>query len=247
MGPEPAAADGEELALLDEVRREEQGQEDLGELSGLEVDRSDAHPDAGTVVLAPDHRHQGQEQQSDAEHADRPPVALQIAHPPHDHEGGHEGDDPDRDPPRLQAGQVLGFGPGLVEAHDEHVAQAVQEPGDGHEGGVGVGRQPADGDVGHELEAEHHGEERPDVGGDGRVLGERGQEVGPHRDERAEHDEAQLGVAADRLEHQSAWVVVVVERSVEPDTSSMSRSMFSTTRRASPRDACSLPASSSRT
>ena len=46
-GSEPPAADGQQLALLDEVRREEDGQEDLGELPGLEVDRSDADPDPG--------------------------------------------------------------------------------------------------------------------------------------------------------------------------------------------------------
>ena len=37
----------EQLALLDEVRGEEDGQHDLGELAGLEVERAEARPRSG--------------------------------------------------------------------------------------------------------------------------------------------------------------------------------------------------------
>ncbi len=42
--PDLPRAHGEQLAPLDEVRGEEDGQRDLGELAGLEVDRTDLHP-----------------------------------------------------------------------------------------------------------------------------------------------------------------------------------------------------------
>ena len=68
----------EQLAPLDEVRREEDGEHDLGELAGLEVDRSDVRPDASTVDLAADHRRERRHQQQQAEQEERVAVALQI-------------------------------------------------------------------------------------------------------------------------------------------------------------------------
>ena len=93
---------------------------------------------------------------------------------------------PDRDPRRLEAGEALGVGPSLVEPDDEHVPEAVEQTGDRQERAVGVRREPADRDVGGELQPEHHREEGPDVGGDRGVLGERGEEVGTDGDEGAE-------------------------------------------------------------
>ena len=47
----------------------------------------------------------------------------------------------------------FGLGLGLVEADDEHVAEAVEQGGEGQQHAVGVRGQPADGEVGGELEA----------------------------------------------------------------------------------------------
>ena len=43
-GPDLPGAGGQQLAPLGEVGGEEEGERDLGELAGLEVDRADAHP-----------------------------------------------------------------------------------------------------------------------------------------------------------------------------------------------------------
>ena len=85
-------------------------------------------------------------------------------------------------------------------------------------------------------------EERADVGRDGGVLGEGRQHVRTDGDEGAEEDEPELGVAADRSQHQLAHAVVVVPAVVEvvesgrvvvvvvgpSSSSSMSRSMLAT-------------------
>ena len=237
-----SAADGEELALLHEVGREEEGEEDLGELAGLEVDRSDAHPDAGAEVLPADAGHEREQQKGEAEEPDGPAVALEVADPANQHERDDERGDADCHPSRLQLGQVLRLRPGRVEADDEHVAEPVQQPGDRQKRAVGVRREPPDGDVRGELEPQHHGQEGADVGRNGGVLGQGGQDVGADGDERSKDDESELGVAADRPEHQLAWVVVVPEvvEVVEPgrvvvvlglvtsSRSSMSRSMLAT-------------------
>ena len=54
--PDAAGAGGEQLALVDEVRGEEDHEQHLGGLAGLEVDRPDAHPQPGAVDLAADAR-----------------------------------------------------------------------------------------------------------------------------------------------------------------------------------------------
>ena len=83
--PDASAAHREELALLHEVGREEEGQEDLGELAGLEVDRADAHPDAGAEVLPADAGHEREQQKGEAEEPDGPAVALEVADPANQH------------------------------------------------------------------------------------------------------------------------------------------------------------------
>jgi hypothetical protein len=57
------ARHGQQLPLLHEVRGEEDGEHDLGELAGLEADRAEAHPDAGAVDRAADAGDERQQQQ----------------------------------------------------------------------------------------------------------------------------------------------------------------------------------------
>ena len=122
--PDPEGGHSQQLAPLDQVRGEEDGQRDLGELTGLEVDRAEADPDAGAVDVATDHRQQRHEQQEDA--ADHERVAVALEHPgvPDDEQHGGERGDPDCGPDGLERGQVFG------EPGDDHVAQAVEERGD---------------------------------------------------------------------------------------------------------------------
>ncbi len=237
-GAEAVAADTEQLALLHEVRGEEEGEEDLGELTGLEADGPDAHPDLGSVDGLAHPGDEREQQQGDAPHPYRPAVALEVSDATDHEERGDERHDADRDPSGLQAGQPLRVGLGFVDADDEDVAEPVEEPRYGHEGAVRVGGEASDGEVGHELEAEDDDEEGPDVGWDGGVLGQAGQQVGADGDERPEDDEAELGVPAHGPQRvHGAGAVLVVTGSVGATgavvvvvaaISAMSRSMLET-------------------
>ena len=199
MGPMRWRLTAEQLALLHEVRGEEHGEQDLGELAGLEADRPDADPDLGAVDGLADAGDEGEEQQADAAHPDRPAVALEVAHPADDEQGDDEGGDADGDPARLQAGQALRVGLGLVDADDEHVAEPVQQAGDRHERAVGVGGEAPDGEVGGQLQARARCRgTAPMLPGMVASSGQAGEQVGADRDERAEHDEPELGVACGR-------------------------------------------------
>src|SRR3546814_19732478 len=59
--------------------------------------------------------------------AEGPAVGLDVAHAGHHRQRGDEGHDAQRDPARLQPGQALRLGLGLVYADDEHVAEAVEQ------------------------------------------------------------------------------------------------------------------------
>ena len=150
---------GQQLALLDQVGGEEDGQGDLGELAGLEADRPERHPDAGAVDGLADAGDQRQQQQAEPDRAGTCSGSARGRGP-----GGRRASVatkapmPTRGPHRLEAGQVR------VEAGDEHVADAVEQGGEGQQDAVGPGGQPAHGEVGAEQQAEDHGEERPDVG-----------------------------------------------------------------------------------
>ena len=149
---------GQQLALLDQVGGEEHGQGELGELAGLEVHRPEADPDAGAVDVLPEHRDQREQHQADADEQGDVAVALEVAGPTDEGEGGDEGARcPTAVHSDLQAGQVL------VEAGDEHVAQPVEQDGQREEGAVGPGRQLPHGEVRGEEQGQEQAEERPDV------------------------------------------------------------------------------------
>ena len=81
-------------------------------------------------------------------------VAVEVARPAHQRQGQDVGADPHCRPSRLGLGPVLGD-PG-----QHHVAQPVEQRGDGEEHGVGVGGVDPVGDVGGQAEAEHDGRGR---------------------------------------------------------------------------------------
>ena len=60
---------------------------------------------------------------------ERVAVALEVAGAADEDQGGDEGADADRGPQRLQAGEAATVRLGLVEADDEHVADAVEQGG----------------------------------------------------------------------------------------------------------------------
>ena len=117
--------------------------------------------------------------------------ALDVAGAGDEGEGGDEGADADHRPHRLEAGQV---GP---QAGDEHVADAVEQPGQGQEEGVGAGGQPAHGQVGRHQQPQDDQQEGDEVGGQRRAAAEGGEHVGPAGDHPGQHQQPQLGRPAD--------------------------------------------------
>ena len=179
-------AGGEQLAVVGEVGGEEDRQGELGELAGLEVDRPEVDPDAGAADAEAEPRHERHHEQGDAAEQQHPPVAGEVRRPLDDDQREHEHDDGDDAPRRLQPGEAI------VEAGDHHVADAVEQGGEGEHRRVGAAGEPAHGEVGDDEHAEQHGEERDDAGGDDGELAERGERVGAGRDQRGHHDERQL-------------------------------------------------------
>ncbi len=87
---EAERAHGQQLALVDQVGREEDRQHDLGDLAGLEADRPHVDPDLRAVDLATDVGDERQDEQPDADEGERVAVASQRTQPPHDDQGAHE-------------------------------------------------------------------------------------------------------------------------------------------------------------
>ena len=139
---------GDELAAFGEVAGEEEREGELGELAGLEVDRADAHPDAGAAEGAADAGDERQQQQHGAEGEEGPLVAGQVGRALDDDEGGDVGADGDEAPRGLQAGEAV------VEPGDHHVADAVQQRGEGEQGGFGAAGQQTGGEVGQQQQAQ---------------------------------------------------------------------------------------------
>ena len=178
-GPDAVGRDREQLALLDEVRREEHGERDLGELAGLEVHRAQLHPESRAVDVAAEHGRERQQQEHDADQRDRVAQAFEVTRPANHEQRQDVGADAEGGPHGLQAGKVP------VEAGDEDVAQAVEQAGDREQDAVGLGRQPSRGDVGHRQQPDDHREERGQVGREGGRAPERGERVQHHQIQRA--------------------------------------------------------------
>ena len=190
-GTDSVRGDRQQLALLDQVRGEEDAERHLGELAGLEADAAEPHPQPGPVDVASDDREQRHQQQADADQGERVAEALQVADPPHQDERSDEGADAEGRPHRLQPRQLV------VEPGDEDIADAVEQGRQREQDPVGRRGQAAGGHVGDAEEGQDNTKEGPDVGGEGRRAAQAGQHVGPGREQPGQEDEAELGVAPD--------------------------------------------------
>ena len=155
----------------------------------MEVERTEAHPDLGAVDVAPDPWEERHEEQQQTDQPERPLESLQVAHAAHDDEREHVRADAHRGPVRLQRGEML------VEARDEHVADAVEKHRERQQGAVGTRRKTSRRDVRDEEQHEHLHEEGPDVRGERGGPAEGAQGVEPGDDQRSEDEERQLGAA----------------------------------------------------
>lgn len=111
----------QQFALLDDVGGEEHGERDLAQFDGLERERAEANPQAGSVDVASDHRQERHEQQPDADEAEDVAVALQGRGSAHDRQGEHVGAEANRRPDGLQAGQLV------IKAGHDDVTQPVEQ------------------------------------------------------------------------------------------------------------------------
>ncbi len=137
-----ADAVGQQLAPLDQVRREEDGQHDLRQLAGLESDGPEADPDPGAVDVATEPRDQREEQEDQARGQEGVAVAFEVAGPAHQHQRAEEGGHPHGGPDGLEGGEV-GVQPG-----DHRVAEAVEQQSHGQDDGIGVDGEPSHPQVG---------------------------------------------------------------------------------------------------
>ena len=181
---------------LGEVRGEEQGEGDLGELARLEVDRPDADPQSGAVGCGESEAgYEREHEQHDPEECERPLVAGQVGDAPDDDQRGCVGADGHERPGRLQAREVR------VDPGDHHVAEAVQERGQREERAVGAGGEHAGHQVRGDQQGEDDDEERRQVGGERGRAAEGGERACFRRDDRGEHDEPELGGTANLGDH----------------------------------------------
>ena len=145
--PELEAAHAQQFSVFDEVRREEDGERDLRDLTRLEAQAGETDPDAGAAHRATEAGRQGQQQQADADRHEDVAIAIEHSHAAQHEQGRDVRRHAEEGPVGLQAGQVFGAAHIVRDAHDEHVAQAVQQDGQRQQQRVGVGRQASGRDV----------------------------------------------------------------------------------------------------
>ena len=131
------SADGKLVAMVEQIRSEEERQEQFGEFARLERSQAgNLHPDACAVLFGTDHRQHRRQQQHDADHHADVRESPQYAVIPHEHHqqvGKHQCD---RQPKQLSE-RHCGFGV-LVEACDHRDADARQYQHAAHDRLVGV-------------------------------------------------------------------------------------------------------------
>ncbi len=137
---EPSDARLEELALGREERGQEDDDQDLPELGRLERDRPEVGPQTGSVHGQPDPGDDRQEQEDQAEQADRVRVAVEDAVVADEHEGQHERGQADQQPERLFVRDVGG-----QEPVDHREPESSQHPGDREEHGIRPRCRPSHG------------------------------------------------------------------------------------------------------
>ncbi len=182
----------EQVGPLDQDRGEEDGEGQLGDLTGLEVERADVNPEAGAVDVLAQMGEQGEQQQADTEEGEGVPEPFEVASPPDQRQGGHERSDPGGRPHRLEAGFVGG------EAGNEDIADPVEQPGRRQQDRIGVRRQPAHGQVGGQEQAEDDHQERPHVGGQVAGLAQTGEGVETPGEDHDQEYQAELGPPTSR-------------------------------------------------
>jgi hypothetical protein len=196
---DPAAGQREGVTVQDQVARERDHQQHLGDLAGLEAEARDVDPDPRTVDLSPDDRQEGKDQQQDADQARGVGEALQDAVVAQQEQRGDEEDDTECHPGQLLAGEGVRLSErlvGQVQAAEDGQAEPVDRRDERQQDGVGVGRDDADGDVGGHDQSGQPAAVAGEVGGHDALDAEADGGVGadPHRE--GEDEQEQLRAPA---------------------------------------------------
>ena len=133
------AGDREQLAVLGEVACQEQDDEDLGELAGLDGKRADANPQLGAVDFGADEH--GQDEQQDADGAKGVFITL------HDVEVLDQGECDDHERDGHEQDDQLVHGKARCQARDEGDADTREEKDDGQDRRIGARGEDARSDV----------------------------------------------------------------------------------------------------
>ena len=147
----PSSGEGEGVAVKDEVARERDHQQHLGDLAGLEAERADADPDPRAVHGLADARRHRQEQQHDRRQARGVGEPGEDAVVAQQDQRRDEQDDAEGHPDELLL-RVVVLAPdvlvGQVEPVDHGEAEAVERRDRREQDRVGVRRDQPDRDVG---------------------------------------------------------------------------------------------------
>ena len=134
--------EGERITLDHEIAGEEDREAHLRSLTGLEAERAEVDPDAGTIDGAADVRHEGQDQKADRHRPERVGQRLKSAMVANQDQDPGEGHDPDGGPHELSVGERLATGVDLlaakVEAVDHRQAESVECDDEGQQDRIGV-------------------------------------------------------------------------------------------------------------
>ena len=121
----------EHLAVGGQVGGDEEHDENLRQLAGLEAEAAEAQPQLAAAGFVADDRQHGGEQQQDAHDHERVLVIGELVQVAHDGERGDHGRDADEQPQQLVHGQIG------HDAGDEGDADARQRERDRQDGRVG--------------------------------------------------------------------------------------------------------------
>ena len=135
---------GEHLAVLGEIGRKEQHDEDLRDLTRLEAQAADGKPDAAAVDLGAHNGQHGGKQQDDADDHQGVLILCDLVEVLYQQQRGHHGDDTHEEPDDLLACQVG------IDAGNEGNADATESEDDGQNCRIRIGRKLSYGQMGGE-------------------------------------------------------------------------------------------------
>ncbi len=196
----PSSGQGQRVTVQHEVAGEEEHQQDLGQLTGLEAERAEPDPDPGAVDGGAEHRQQRHHQQHQGRETRGVGEGLQSAVVAHHDQDEDEQDRAQRHPDQLVARErpdrAAGGGVAEVDAVDDRQTEAVEGGDDRQQHRVGVRREDADHDVAAQAQGGQPAAVPDDVGGHGALHAQAHGGVRAHADQQGQQQQEELGAPA---------------------------------------------------